>query len=334
MDYQKMPKINSKDDLKKYIALRLGAPVATVELEDEQYEIIIDDAIQLLQKYNYGDGSYFEYSLIELQPYKTQYHLRDIDNMITSTGERVSDIFRDPARLKPFVLPEDPKAWENTEVDIEHIFEIKASGNYMGGINSMFTPMHAWWYGGGGDALVGGGMGTSVGGGGGDWGSGNGNSFGNIQSTNAGVVTAGGAGGGVTGSSTAYDPMTPLSNYHWMMQYISSIEFYFQTMFQAIWRPDAGILHVYPAPKRCMNAIMTYYKKENALYLYNNALFKKLVVAMAKMQWGTNLGKFTSDLIGGGSVNFSDIKSEGKEDYQEVMQEIKGESQPADFIWG
>lgn len=324
-----MPKINTKDDLKKYILLRLGAPISAVEIDNDQLEILIDDAVQLLQRYNYGEGSYFEYGMLELKPNKTQYVLRDIDNVITSTGRSVCDMVTNPQNGVPqFKLPEDPKAWENTEVDIEQIFELKASSNYIGGINKMFSPMHAWWYGGGGQNLVGGTPGSTIGGGGGGMGYGAG-SMSNVGST----VTAGGAGGNTTGSMRAYDPLMTLSNYQWMMQYIESIEYYFKTMFQAHWRADAGILQVYPTPKQCYNAILIYYKKEAAIYLYNNPLFKQLVVAMAKMQWGTNIGKYSADLVGGGSVNYADMKSEGKEEYTEIMESIKGESQPPDFFW-
>jgi hypothetical protein len=320
-----MPKINTKEDLKKYILLRCGAPVTAVELNNEHLEIVIDDAIQLLQRYNYGEGTYFEYGMIELKPGKTQYILRDIDNVSTSTGKKACDYLNNPENLHGFKLSEDPKAWENTEVDIEQIFEVKASSNYMGGINTMFTPMHAWWYGGGGAGLVGGTPTSYAGGMTGV--------YGTEMSNVSGNVGAAGGQGSVTGSQTAYDPMMVLSNYQWMMDYISSIEYYFSTMFQAHWRADAGILQIYPTPRQCFNAVVIYYKKENALYLYNNPLFKQLVVAMAKMQWGTNIGKYSSDLVGGGSVNHDTIKTEGKDEYEKIIESIKKESTPPDFFW-
>jgi hypothetical protein len=329
-----MPKINTKEDLKKYIALRLGGMFNTIEMEDEHYEIVIDDSIQTLQKYNYGEGNYFQYGVIELKPNQSQYHLRDIDNVITSTGKRVADIVNDPANLVPFVLPQDLKAWEDTEVDIEQIFELKTYNGFLGGINSMFTPMHSWWYGGGGNSLVGGQIGTSGNGGNGmNSIMGNGyNSYGAIVSNDSSVSTAPGATGASTGAMIAYDPLMPLSNYQWMMDYISSMEYYFKTMFQAHWRADAGILQVYPVPKKPMCAIIIYYKKEDAIYLYNNQLFKQLVVAEAKIQWSTNIGKYQADFAGGGSINYDNIKQEGKEEKEMIMEQIKGESTPPDFF--
>jgi hypothetical protein len=59
--------------------------------------------------------------------------------------------------------------------------------------------------------------------------------------------------------------------------------------------------------------------------LFSDEIFIRYVVAMVKKQLGRILGTFNFNLPGNIQVNYSDIKSEGAEELQAIIEEIKGE---------
>lgn len=56
--------------------------------------------------------------------------------------------------------------------------------------------------------------------------------------------------------------------------------------------------------------------------IYDHQWIKAMCVAQAKVQWGGNVGKYSQVLIGGASVNFDRIISEGKEEIQLLNEEL------------
>ena len=56
-----MARIVTLAGMKSYISKNLGSPVIQVEIADTQYDMIIDDTIQLFQKYHTGEGNYLDY---------------------------------------------------------------------------------------------------------------------------------------------------------------------------------------------------------------------------------------------------------------------------------
>ena len=51
-----MAKPNSKATLKEYVKRKLGAPVLDINVDDEQFDDRLDEALQYFQEYHY-DGS-------------------------------------------------------------------------------------------------------------------------------------------------------------------------------------------------------------------------------------------------------------------------------------
>ena len=47
----KDPAVSSLEKLKSWILIKLGAPLQTVELTDEQLDVVIGDAVQFLSEY-------------------------------------------------------------------------------------------------------------------------------------------------------------------------------------------------------------------------------------------------------------------------------------------
>jgi hypothetical protein len=65
--------------------------------------------------------------------------------------------------------------------------------------------------------------------------------------------------------------------------------------------------------------------------LYDDPLFLKWVIARGKMQLSRIIGTFNYTLIGGILINYSDLRTEGKEELEELKEKIKTDS-PADWF--
>ena len=66
--------------------------------------------------------------------------------------------------------------------------------------------------------------------------------------------------------------------------------------------------------------------------LFEDWFFIRYVTAQVKMQLGRILGFFEYNLVGGVTINTSDIKSEGKEELDEIKQQIDDENSPSWFF--
>lgn len=66
--------------------------------------------------------------------------------------------------------------------------------------------------------------------------------------------------------------------------------------------------------------------------LYEDQFFIRYVVGKAKVALGNILGRYTYTLIGGVTVNYSDLVSQGTEEWKDVVQEIKDRS-TGDFFY-
>jgi len=66
--------------------------------------------------------------------------------------------------------------------------------------------------------------------------------------------------------------------------------------------------------------------------LYEDPLFLKWVIAKSKMQLARILGTFNYTLIGGVQINYSDIRSEGQAELDELKKKIHDDSPPDWFM--
>jgi hypothetical protein len=60
--------------------------------------------------------------------------------------------------------------------------------------------------------------------------------------------------------------------------------------------------------------------------LYDDFYFQRYVTAKAKISLANILGTYAFNLIGGVSINYSDIKADGKEELTEIKEEIAAQS--------
>lgn len=302
-----MIKIRNNTDLIKWVSLKLGSPVHNIEIAPDQWELLIDEALEIFWRYHTGDGNFLQYGIIELKKGKTQYNLRDIGEFFP-TDEHGAYI---PNSIDLNNIP-----WKDASINIEQVLEVKGSGGGTGGINKMFSAMHAWWQGGGKDMIESAGMHTGDG-----------------RSSVLSVHQPGTYNN--TSSPAGYDAVLPMTSYFLAMQNLATIEKLFRVEFECHWRSQAGILNIAPTPDTDMPAMLSYWAKENRIFVYNNPLFKRYLIASAKYQWGINLSKFSKSLVGGGEINANDLKSEGKEEMDQLLEdEIKGESHQPFFYIG
>lgn len=125
-----------------------------------------------------------------------------------------------------------------------------------------------------------------------------------------------------------------LVDYTVAMQYLKTVKDTIGKYYATNWLPGRETLLIIPTPSTEMTGLLTLYRKENMLNLINNSLVKKLAVARTRVQWGRNIGKYNTDLPGGGTTNASDIIQQGLEEEKEVMEDIRGESNPPIFFVG
>lgn len=88
-----MAKITSITEFRSYLLSMLGSPVITIELAQEQMDNIIYDTIQDFQRYNYSDGSFRDYLVIDISANQITYDLSGTNveavvDLMLSTGSQ------------------------------------------------------------------------------------------------------------------------------------------------------------------------------------------------------------------------------------------------------
>ena len=66
----------------------------------------------------------------------------------------------------------------------------------------------------------------------------------------------------------------------------------------------------------------TYYRPGPVDGIYNHPWVKDMVVAKCRIQWANNIGKYNAPLLNGGTINYSEIQSQGQQDEERLNQEL------------
>ena len=93
-------------------------------------------------------------------------------------------------------------------------------------------------------------------------------------------------------------------------------------------------LSVWPTPKHDVIGLMWVYRRQNAAKIFNNPIYRKLVVAMAGRVWANALSKYNLTLAGGGTLNATQLYSNYDKDYDWCLQRIDKESPNGYFFVG
>ena len=131
-----------------------------------------------------------------------------------------------------------------------------------------------------------------------------------------------GVGGAGLGGLGQFDLVT----YAGAIRYLNDVKKLVGTQYSIKLHPVDHILRVYPTPQSDRVAMATVYVKAKKYEVFANPLFRDMVVARAEMQLGKILKKDDITLPGGAKVNGQQIYSDAKEDWKELMQELKDQS--------
>jgi hypothetical protein len=131
-----------------------------------------------------------------------------------------------------------------------------------------------------------------------------------------------GVGGAGLGGLGQFDLVT----YAGAIRYLNDVKKLVGTQYSIKLHPVDHILRVYPTPKSDRIAIATVYVKAKKYEVFANPLFRDMVVARAEMQLGKILKKDDITLPGGAKVNGSQIYTDAKEEWKNLMDELKAQS--------
>ena len=125
-----------------------------------------------------------------------------------------------------------------------------------------------------------------------------------------------------------------LTNWTIATQYLELVKDMFGKQYATNWIPWREQLKIIPTPVTSSTGLLALYRKENELALYNCDLVQNLAVARTKIIWGEHIAKYSVTMPGGGTAQGERLIQEGKEEEEAVMIEIKGQSNPIDFMIG
>ncbi len=160
------------------------------------------------------------------------------------------------------------------------------TSNYFGGINELFTVPHALLY----DQV----MGMNC------W---QGNCFGN---------------------SASYGNI--LGNWKATLTWLAEADEMFGEHYVVRYNEKEKELEVMPPPKTPVKGMMKVYKRQRSEKIFNDWMFKKMVVAKAGMVWTNALRKYQLAISGGGSLNADSLYTTYKEDWDWCVEHIEFES--------
>ena len=89
--------ITSLLEFRSYLKTMLGNPVTNVEVDDTQIDQVIEDSVQIFQRYSYGDATYRDVLTFSLSANVSAYQLdSSIDSVLdltTPNFNTISDLF-------------------------------------------------------------------------------------------------------------------------------------------------------------------------------------------------------------------------------------------------
>jgi hypothetical protein len=65
------------------------------------------------------------------------------------------------------------------------------------------------------------------------------------------------------------------------------------------------------------------YTPDEKDYIYDHEWIKRYAIARTKILWGQITGKYSASLVGGATINYADMKSEGNTELEVLKEELK-----------
>lgn len=141
-------------------------------------------------------------------------------------------------------------------------------------------------------------------------------------------------GGQLLGTGSGSNQGGILGNWNTQMMYLEEIRNEFSVKYSVQYNSLSKQMFVVPTPKENLTGLLEVFKREDSTLIYNHILFRRLVVARAKKLWGTHLKKYSLTLPGGGTINGSEIYSDGVAEEEKAFEAVQKEAAPAMFFVG
>ena len=125
-----------------------------------------------------------------------------------------------------------------------------------------------------------------------------------------------------------------LVSYDIAMTHLKEVQNQFSITYQAKYNEPSRMLTLLPTPKENGTGLLEVWKKTDIKYMFDHPLVKKLMIGRAMQQWGTNIGKYSITMPGGGTTNGSEIYSNGTMLEEKAFELIKTEGYFPQFFCG
>lgn len=125
-----------------------------------------------------------------------------------------------------------------------------------------------------------------------------------------------------------------LSSMETVMMHFKEFQNMFGTEYQVNYNEMDKKLRIYPTPKSDLWGVLEVFRYENWEKFFQHPIFKKLAVARAKKLWALHLKKYSMTLPGGGTMNGSEIYSDGMAEEEKAWEMLISESAPPMFFVG
>lgn len=135
--------------------------------------------------------------------------------------------------------------------------------------------------------------------------------------------------GACYGNSAGYGDV--LGSWNAALMWLEQAKVDFGESYQVRYNEKEKELSIWPTPRHPVRGIMEVYKRQKSVKIFNDIIFRKLVVAMAGMRWTNALRKYSITIAGGGQLNADSLYSSYKEEYDWCIEQIRLESTQGEF---
>lgn len=126
------------------------------------------------------------------------------------------------------------------------------------------------------------------------------------------------------GNSSAYGDV--LGSYSASLVWLKEVRNMFGEHFDCRYNEKEKELSVWPSPKRKTVALIKVYKKQDSFKIFQDSIFRRMVVAKSGIVWTNALRKYSLTISGGGTLNADSLYSSYKEEYDWCIDRIDKES--------
>lgn len=135
--------------------------------------------------------------------------------------------------------------------------------------------------------------------------------------------------GACYGNSAGYGDV--LGSWNAALMWLEQAKIDFGESYQVRYNEKEKELSIWPTPRKPVRGIMEVYKRQRSIKIFNDVMFRKMVVARAGMVWTNSLRKYSITIAGGGQLNADSLYSSYKEEYDYCLENIRLESPPGEF---